>query len=161
MDIFVYAMQMEKDGEDLYRNLAKQATSVGVRNILTTLANAEVKHYNYLKNLAEGVSFDYSNATNITEINNLFTDMKKEDKTALLNETQIDLYRKALEIENKSTQFYRDKFAELDNPFQKSILEHLAKEEEKHAEIIQVIIDFIREPEKVDNAEFPHLIEEF
>ena len=34
MNIFIYAMQMEKDGEDFYYQLAQQTLDKGLRTIL-------------------------------------------------------------------------------------------------------------------------------
>ena len=39
MNIFEYAMQIEKDGEDYYRQLAQQTVSKGMRTILAMLAD--------------------------------------------------------------------------------------------------------------------------
>jgi rubrerythrin len=39
MDIFEYAMQMEKDGEQYYRALVEQTENKGLRTIFTELAN--------------------------------------------------------------------------------------------------------------------------
>ncbi len=38
MDIYEYAMQMEKDGEDFYRKLAGNTNNPGLSKILTKLA---------------------------------------------------------------------------------------------------------------------------
>jgi rubrerythrin len=48
MNIFEYAMQMEKDGENYYRQLAEKVNNKGIKTILTMLADEEVKHYNAL-----------------------------------------------------------------------------------------------------------------
>ncbi|GAH41605.1 unnamed protein product [marine sediment metagenome] len=56
MNIFEYAMKMEKDGEEYYRQLAQQTTNKGLQTILTMLADEEVKHYNAIsaiKNIPE------------------------------------------------------------------------------------------------------------
>ena len=45
MNIFDYAMQMEKDGEVYYREIAEKTSNKGVRNILKMLADAELMHY--------------------------------------------------------------------------------------------------------------------
>ena len=45
MDIFEYALQMEKDGENFYRDLVRQTDNKGIKTILTMLADEEVKHY--------------------------------------------------------------------------------------------------------------------
>ena len=48
MDIFEFAMQMEKDGENYYRQLAQNVANKGIKTILTMLADEEVKHYTVL-----------------------------------------------------------------------------------------------------------------
>lgn len=45
MDIYEFAMQMEKEGEDYYRALAKDSASPGLVKIFTMLADEEVKHF--------------------------------------------------------------------------------------------------------------------
>ena len=45
MNIYKYAMKMEKDSENYYRELANKTGDLGLQNILKMLANDEVKHY--------------------------------------------------------------------------------------------------------------------
>ena len=49
MNVFEYAMQMEKDGEVFYRELAEKAGSKGLKNIFTNLADNEAEHFNIFK----------------------------------------------------------------------------------------------------------------
>ncbi len=51
VDIFEYAMQMEKEGENYYRRLAQQRANKGLQTILTMLADEEVKHYNAIEKI--------------------------------------------------------------------------------------------------------------
>ncbi|KAB2832670.1 MAG: hypothetical protein F9K48_10015, partial [Candidatus Brocadia sp.] len=51
MNIFDFAMQMEKDGEQYYRNSAQKTQNVGLKKILGMLADAEVKHYDILQKM--------------------------------------------------------------------------------------------------------------
>ncbi|MFH1613968.1 MAG: ferritin family protein [Planctomycetota bacterium] len=44
VDIFDYALQMEKDGESFYREIAQKTSNKGLQAILTMLADEEVKH---------------------------------------------------------------------------------------------------------------------
>jgi len=48
MNIYEFAMQMEKDGENYYRHLAEESTITGLGKIFTMLANEEVKHFNIM-----------------------------------------------------------------------------------------------------------------
>ena len=45
MNIYKYAMKMEKDSENYYRELVDKTEDVGLQNILKMLVNDEVKHY--------------------------------------------------------------------------------------------------------------------
>ena len=44
MNIFDFAMQMEKDGEEYYREIARKTQDRGIETIMTTRAEAEVTH---------------------------------------------------------------------------------------------------------------------
>jgi rubrerythrin len=44
MNIYEYAMKMEKDSENYYSGLANKTDDAGLKNILKMLANDEVKH---------------------------------------------------------------------------------------------------------------------
>src|SRR5512137_1164119 len=63
MDVYDYAMQLEKDGESYYRDGAARSVNKGIRHILNMLADAEVKHYNILNQMREGASVELGEAT--------------------------------------------------------------------------------------------------
>lgn len=44
MDIFEFAIQMERDGQDFYQELAAKTNHKGLKSILTMLAEDEIKH---------------------------------------------------------------------------------------------------------------------
>lgn len=45
MEALELAMQMEKEGEQFYRELAEQEKNIGFREIFSKLAEDEQKHY--------------------------------------------------------------------------------------------------------------------
>ena len=98
MDIFKYAMQMEKDGEKFYRELAQKTTNIGIRNILTMLAEAEVVHYNTFKKMSEDLKVELPETNILTDVKNLFAGIKESGEFSNINISQIELYRKAQEI---------------------------------------------------------------
>ncbi|GAH92585.1 unnamed protein product, partial [marine sediment metagenome] len=51
MNIYKYAMKMEKDSENYYNELANKTDDAGLRNILKMLASDEVKHYNIIEQM--------------------------------------------------------------------------------------------------------------
>ncbi len=53
MDIFQFAMDMEKTSEDYYRRLSRKTTNKGLSNILTMLADEENKHFKIVQQIKQ------------------------------------------------------------------------------------------------------------
>jgi rubrerythrin len=159
MDIFEYAMQMEKDGEEFYRRLAQQATNKGLKTILTMLADDEVKHYNAIKAM-QTEKPDMPETTILSGAKNVFVQIKDSGEGFDLDVKQIDLYKKAQGIEQKSRDFYLQKADETTDKAQKDIFLKLADEEKRHYFLLDNIIELVSRPERwLENAEFYHLEE--
>lgn len=111
MNIYGYAMQMEKDGEDYYRKLANACNTDGLRSIFVMLADEEVKHYKVVEKISNKNKTPQLAETNILEnVKNIFIEMKdiKQDLHIDTNE-ETDNYRKARDIEDMSQKFYLEK----------------------------------------------------
>ena len=159
MNIFEYAMQMEKDGEKYYRELANKCHAPGFERILNWMADDEVRHYQILEELNAKTKYSELLETDILKnTKNVFQQMKDEKEALQCPPTEVDLYKKALEIEQKSQQFYLDEAEKEENHPQREILLHLAKEEGKHIRILQNLVDFVSKPETwLEDAEWYHL----
>lgn len=159
MDIFKYAMQIEKDGEDYYRQLTRQVTNKGLKTILTMLADEEVKHYHAIEKM-QTAETHIAETTILGDVKNVFVQIKESGESFDLNIKQTELYRKAQDIEEKSRNFYLEKADEVDKEYQKSLFLKLAGEEKKHYFLLENIIEFVSRPEQwLENAEFYHLEE--
>ena len=155
MDIYEYAMQMEKDGENYYRELAQKTPNTGLRNILTMLADAEVVHYNTFKKMNENLKVELPETTILRDVKNVFVMMKGSGELLNINLSQTELYKKAQDIEKKSEDFYLNKAKEVEDLSQKRILVKIAGEENNHYLILENIINFISRPEEwLENAEW-------
>ncbi len=77
MDIYQFAMQMEKDGEIFYRQLAKECHEPGLVGIFTLLAAEEVTHYQAIKRLSkkENPSLPGESAI-LQNVKNIFVSMQ-------------------------------------------------------------------------------------
>ena len=51
MDIYEFSLNMEREGEEYYRLLAKNTTSPGLYKIFTMLADEEVKHCKVIESI--------------------------------------------------------------------------------------------------------------
>ncbi len=159
MDIFEYAMQMEKDGEQYYRTLVEQTENKGLRTIFTELANDEVKHYKVIEKMRNEAS-EMVDTNILADAQNIFQEMKESGQSFDFDVKQIDIYRQAQQVEQKSRDFYLDKADEIKEPYQRELFLKLAEEEKKHYFILENIIAFVSRPETwLENAEFYHLEE--
>lgn len=160
MDIFDYAMQMEKDGESYYREEAVRSASEGMKKIMTMLADAEVKHYNVFKQMKEHQPVTMPEATILKDVKNIFVSMKEKGDLVGVGASETEFYRKAQDIEKKTEDFYLEKASEVKDAVQKETFLRVAKEEEKHYFILDRIIEFVARPEQwLENAEWYHLDE--
>jgi len=160
MDILEFAMQMEKDGEKYYRELAGKCGAKGLETIFTMLADSEVAHYNTLKEMAGKMDAQPVDTKILGGVKNVFVQMKEDGDTFDFNDSQLDNYRKAQEIEKKAEAFYLEKAGAVETEAQKNIFKSLAIEERQHVQVLGSIIDFVSKPDSwLENAEWHHLNE--
>jgi rubrerythrin len=159
MDIYNYALQMEKDGEKFYRKIAAKIKNKDLQSILTMLADEEVKHYQAIESMKQD-KYQMAETTILDDVKNIFIEMKEQKQEFESDKEQIKLYEKAQEIEKKSQQFYQEKAGQADRKEQKKLFERLAREEEKHYFLLENIINFVSRPKQwLENAEWFHLEE--
>jgi len=159
MNIFEYALQMEKDGENFYRELTTKMSNKGLRNIFTMLANEEVKHYNIIQGMKQG-RFSFAETKILDNAKNVFQDMKEKGEEFTSQGDEIELYRKAQDIEKRSQNFYEDNASKAQENEQKEIFKKLASEEARHYFLLDNIIEFVSRPRLwLENAEWYHLEE--
>lgn len=160
MDIYEYAMQMERDGENLYREMAQNTESPGIRTILIMLADAEVLHFNTFMKMKKHQKVEVPETTILDDVKNIFVRIREGNDPFKLNSSQIELYKKAQDIEKKSEEFYLKEAREVDDDAQKRAFKKIAREEKKHFFILENIISFVSRPEQWnENAEWYHLEE--
>lgn len=160
MDIFEFAMQIEKEGENYYREIADKCDDEGLKKIMIMLSDDEVKHYNTLMKMKDSIEVQFEDTGILSAAKNVFIDLKEKDDTFDFDASQTEIYKKAQEIEKKSEDFYRKKSFEVNDENQKSIILKIAEEEKKHYFLLENIIEFVSRPETwIENAEFNHLDE--
>lgn len=124
------------------------------------LADAEVKHYDILQKMKKNETTQLSDSEILSQVKNIFVQMKEGKDTLKVNVGQKELYQKAQEIEKKSQEFYTEKAAEATNPSHREIFLKIADEEKRHYVILENIINFISRPYNwLENAEWYHLEE--
>jgi len=159
MNIYKYAMKMEKDSENYYRELANKTDDAGLQNILKMLAKDEVKHYNIIEKMMKtDASAELAETNILKNAKNIFIKIKGKNLVFDFDLPQINFYRKAQEIEEKSHQHYLEMSDKVEDKTQKSLLLKLAEEEKKHMFLLENLVEFVSRPETwIENAEFNHL----
>jgi len=159
MDIFEFAIQMEKDGEEYYRQLASKAIHPGIQGVLNQLADDEVKHREAISHIQQKTVI-FADTTVLEEAKNVFQQIQDFGGEFDLTGDEEAAYRQAVELERKSISFYLDRFDQVDNPAHKALFEKLADEEKKHYHLMSNLVDFVASPKTwLEDARFSRLDE--
>ncbi|MFA7091846.1 MAG: ferritin family protein [Arcobacteraceae bacterium] len=155
MNVYDYAMKVEKDGEAYYKELASKSPNAGLKKVFTLLADAEVKHYQVFKSMRDKDGQDFKALDISTDTKTIFETLKAEKNSVNLNLDEIKFYEDAIKREDDSYHFYLKKADELEDEEEKTVFMNIAQEELKHKAILEDILAFIQEPTNwVGSAEF-------
>jgi len=158
MNVFDLAMEMEKNGEKYYRHLADKTANTGLKNILGMLAGDEAKHFQVLQKLKDSSKAELLSTPILSKSKNIFQLLREEKNWTDLPASQIDLYKKAREIETKSFNFYMEKARANPDPATQKMFFLIAEEEKRHEFLLDHILQFVSRPQTwLENAEFNHL----
>ena len=154
-------MQMELDGRHFYLDLAKKTNNTGIKSILTMMAESEARHYNIILGMQKNDKIQYSADTEVlTNVKNIFMKMK-EEKDIDVDVSQVEFYKKALEVETDSEKFYLERADEEKDPHRKKIFITLASEEKSHCVLLENIVNFVSQPDTwLENSEWYHVDED-
>ena len=161
MNALEFAIQMEIDGEQYYLEQAKKNQGSTVEVVLIKLAEDEKNHANLLRSELKGASYELEADENLDDIENIFKN--HGDFKSLKNKPdQLDIYRTALENEQKSIDLYNEFYTKADTDSAKNLFRFLVKEEQKHFKIIEHIVLELNKPNDwVESAEFGVRKEEY
>jgi len=147
MNIYEYAMQIEKDGEIFYLDLAEKIEDEGIKNIFLMLAEEEVKHYIIFEKMNKRQTFTTQHTTHLIKHTlALFHKMRKENPHFSFSRSYIEAFKSALRTEENSYQFYIEKGNMLEDGAQKEAFFRIAEEEKEHMILLQNLLSFVENP---------------
>lgn len=157
MDIFDFAIQMERDGERFYREVALKTAVKDFQNIFVMLADDEKKHARIIRDIQ--TQAPHLKETRILDTaKNVFQQMKDFGGKFDLSGDEENVYRQAMEMEQKSIGFYLDRADQVQIPEQRALFQQLAVEEKKHFHVLENLADFVANPKTyLADAEFSNL----
>ncbi|NOR14132.1 MAG: hypothetical protein GQ544_00345 [Candidatus Aminicenantes bacterium] len=104
MDFLKFALQMEYQIIQNYKNLAEQCLShEGIRRILLMLVEDLEKHVSTLMRMKDKPTWEMDDSQVFKEADQLFAKMRKEKETFSCDIDQLQLYREARALLQKNT----------------------------------------------------------
>ncbi|MBE3593201.1 MAG: ferritin family protein [Thermoanaerobacter sp.] len=150
-----FAIQMEKDGEKYYKEQAQKNKGNELENLFLDLANDEKKHAEIIENWAKKNIFDLKESEIIKKFTNVFKNKDEVKSNVRFKPEQLEIYQFALKIENESIDLYEKMLKESKDDLEKRLFEFLIREENRHKEIFENLVDHVRKAEEwVESAEF-------
>ena len=160
MNIYDFAIDFEIENREFYEECAANTSHEDLKNVFLELAGEEKKHENIVRQLKDNKEVDEVEAGILPKAKEAFQKISETMPTgeSLLPEEQVDVYKKAVNLETKSYEFYTEKAEESDSELVKKTFNRLAEEEKKHEKIISNIIEMVDRPNTwLEDAEWYHL----
>ena len=150
MDIIEQAIAFELEGHKFYLKKTEAAKDSAVKAILTNLADDELKHAQFLRELKAGTAKTFAPTNSMHTIREILKKTAVNNLNFLSDEIGIrDVCNAALDLEERAMNHYSAEAIQTQNPETQELLKLLAKEEEKHYHLIQDLIDFIDNPKAI------------
>jgi len=155
MNALDFALKMELDGENYYKELSEKNKDNSLHVVFDVLAEEEEYHYKFIKEKISKSMGDLKRNKALGESRNVFDMSSKIISEIKATPDQMDAYVLALGFEKKSVELYGKLLAEATNDDDKRIFEALVKEEQCHYNLIEDMIDILIKPKDwVEAAEF-------
>ncbi|MBF0388413.1 MAG: ferritin family protein [Candidatus Omnitrophica bacterium] len=162
MDIIDQAMTIEQQGEALYRSFANDLSDKGAIYIFSWLADQEKRHYDIFQKIKQGEAAPIGKSSDLQGVRDVFLDWKDSISRLGVQFPQIELYRQALDVEEKSVRLYEEGARTVADEATRTAFLNIAIEEKAHRQIMKNIIEFVIKPEYwTENAEFGYRGEDY
>ncbi len=163
MNVFEFAMKMEKDGQHFYESEASRTNNPALRKIWLQLAGDEIKHYEIFKRFRDGEVHEAKAMSELgTQIlataKTIFEQLPKGSDDMKFGDDVIAAWNKAQDLERETEKFYRQKSSEEKAPEVQKAFGLLADEEHKHVVLIEHVLEFLHQPKSwLDDAEWSNI----
>jgi len=160
MNIYDFAIDFEIENREFYEECAANTSHQDLKKVFLELAEEEKKHENIVRQLKENKDVDEVEAGILPKAKEVFKKISENMPGGdnVMGEEQVDVYKKAVNLETKSYEFYQERAKEADSELVKNTFNRLAEEEKKHERIIDSIIEMVDRPNTwLEDAEWNHL----
>ncbi len=147
MNVFDFAMRMEKESGEHYAQLAKATQSDELKQIFSLLADSEQEHYNHLALLKAGTEPGLAQSAVLETVKGHVDELLEKFIPTDVAESDYDGYRHAIKAEEESIRLYEELAEHEPNGTTAQLLRQLAEEERHHLEVVENIYDFVESPQ--------------
>lgn len=155
MKLIEFAIQMEDEGERFYQAQAVAYQAIPLGSIFEKLAVAESRHAELLRNRASGGSYTLTDDPWLSDRRSLFAGLDAYRHEFVAQPGQLEAYRFALEIEQRSVDLYKTMLNEAAASADRELLTWLIRQEQDHLALFEELTAMLNRPvEWVEAAEF-------
>lgn len=160
MNVFDFAMEVERTGRTYYRNLARKAAAPGVRAIFSMMADDEqelLERFRAMKASTQSTTLEDSRV--VESLGNDFAKVFAEGE-ALAISSDLEAYNYVMKVERDICRLYEGAAARESKPEVKTLLLKIAAEERRELDSLRKVYDFVNAPnEYLAWGEFSNLNE--
>jgi rubrerythrin len=147
------SIQMEIDGKEYYLKASKASRNELGKKLLEKLAAEEDIHRQVFERIYKDISAKKGWPEKVFQgdggrgLKTIFSNaMKATDKDTKAIPTEIDAVQTAMDMENKTYDFYRARGGKATYPAEKQFYEALAMQEEEHHKVLLDYYEFLKDP---------------
>jgi rubrerythrin len=146
-EIIDLAIQIEKNGEKVYRDALQKISNHSLGSLLEWLADQEAEHATWFSNLRPAVT-EAPVDPHLEEIGNTMLQRVLGDQTFSLTDADFskidkieDLIELAIEFERDTVVFYEMMESFIDDEQTKDHLKRIIQEEERHVQVLEDLLE--------------------
>ncbi|MCX6003748.1 MAG: ferritin family protein [Chloroflexi bacterium] len=148
-----YAIQMEIDGKAFYLKASRESGNELGRKLLESLVNTEDYHrqkfeqiYENIRKSKSWIPIDFKPDGGKTQRTIFAREIEKSASSAKANQTEFDTIRKAMEMEDKSYDFYHNRSEQVGAGAEKDFYVTITAEEREHKLVLLDYYEFLKDP---------------
>ena len=155
MNDLEFAIRNEHEGQMYYERQAKLNTGNVTSTVFELLAKDEYHHAEILKQYRDKTAYQLQGSDTAHEADSIFANKENYENAIRTIPNQLDIYREALSIEQKSIELYEKYYANSQTEEEKQLFQFLIAQEKVHYRIMDDMTTMLNRPyEWVESAEF-------
>lgn len=155
MNALELAIEMEREGRQYYLDQAEINKDNELIKVFLLLADSEKEHEDLLRKRLNKEEYAFKEDQSFISIKSVFNGLKEYEASDIRKASQLDVYRLALDIEEKSIDHYQKMLEDATEDKDKELFKFLIKEEKQHMNLFDKLVEMLTRPDEwVESPEF-------